>query len=316
MGTSSDAMGEMMSRLQQLELPAHVRRAAEAGGPDPVLGTMALIDEAARRRGLAAVREARPITLGRVLRDADTFRRDGGRTFSIEHVLDNGDGPGMGVHSDYIRIFQHGMSNTHLEGINHMLWDGTVYGGHRVGTPEAAHTDVLAWAERGWVTRGVLVDVPALRGVEFVDWDTPVTGEEIERSLAQAGVVVERGDALMVHMGYDAAAVHAREHGIDIDGLSPDFKRPGLGSSGAQWLVEHGVSLLVYDFEDANHPSEPHAAGQLLEWAIGQGIVATADLTAAARHRAATGQADGLLVVAPLKIPGGTGSPVNPIWIV
>ncbi|HXV92010.1 MAG TPA: cyclase family protein, partial [Pseudonocardia sp.] len=259
-----DAMGEMVQSLATLPMPEHVARYAREIDYDPVLGTMQLVDEAARRRGLAAVRDATVISLGRPLRDAATFRRDGGRTFEIEHTLDNGDGPGMGVYSDYIRIFQHGLTNTHLEGINHMLWDGTVYGGHRVGTPEAAHTDVMAWAERGWVTRGVLADIPALRGVDFVDWDTPVTGAEIEASLDAAGVSVEPGDALLLHMGYDAAARHAAARGIDIDGLSPEFRRPGLGGSGAEWIVEHRVALLVYDFEDAEHPDEPHAGGQLL----------------------------------------------------
>lgn len=311
-----DAMGAMVSAMSGISMPHHIARLAASPPYDSVLGSMSLVDEAARRRGMAAVRDARVITLGRTLRDGDTFRRDGGRTFQIEHVLDNGDGPGMGVYSDYLKIFQHGMQNTHLEGINHMLWDGTVYGGRRVGTSEAASADVMAWAQRGWVTRGVLADIPTLRGEPFVDWDSPVTGDEIEASLDAAGVRVQSGDAVLLHMGYEAAAEHAAAAGIDIDGLSPDWKRPGLGVSGAEWMVDNKVALIVYDFEDANHPEQPHAVAQLLEWAIGQGIVATAKLDEAAAYRARTGRAEGLLVISPLKIPGGTGSPVNPLWIV
>jgi len=62
-------------------------------------------------------------------------------------------------------------------------------------------------------------------------------------------------------------------------------------------------------------PARPDGTGRSVVAEPSSGE-STADLTAAARHRAGTGQADGLLVVAPLKIPGGTGSPVNPIWIV
>jgi hypothetical protein len=59
-------------------------------------------------------------------------------------------------------------------------------------------------------------------------------------------------------------------------------------------------------------PAVPHHRHERRTWPF----PTRADLTVAARHRADTGRADGLLVVAPLKIPGGTGSPVNPIWIV
>lgn len=319
MGDTPSAMQQMVDSVAQIPLPDHIDRFARTSaemGYDPVLGSMAFVDDAAARRGLAAVRRGRPITLGRVMRSAPTFRGDGGSTLAVETVLDNGDGPGMGVYSDYISIFQHGMTNTHLEGINHMLWDGCVYGGHQVGSPEAAVTDVMAWAERGWVTRGLMADITLQRGVDYVDWDTPVTGDEIEAALDAAGVRAQPGDAVMVHMGYEAAVPYAAANGIDIDGLSDDFKRPGLGVSGAEWLVDNRIGLLVYDFEDANRPGEPHAPGQLLEWAVGQGIVASADLSRAAAHRRDTGQADGLLVVSALKIPGATGSPVNPLWIV
>ena len=312
-------MQQMVNGLRELPMPDHIRRyAAQAGemGYDPVIGSMAFVDAAATRRGLDAVRSGRTIDLARPIRSAPTFRGDGGNTFDIRLVRDNGDGPNMGVFSEYFEMFQHGMTNTHIEGINHMLWDGTVYGGHAVGSPEAAHTDIMAWAERGWVTRGVLVDIPALRGTDYVDWDTPVTGDEIEACLASLGTQVHPGDAAMVHMGYEAAVPFAAANGIDIDGLSDDGKRPGIGTSAAEWIVDNRIGLLVYDFEDAVGTGLDHAPGQLLTWAVGQGIVASADLSRAAALQRAEGTFEGMLTVSPLKIPKGTGSPVNPLWIV
>ena len=96
----------------------------------------------------------------------------------------------------------------------------------------------------------------------------------------------------------------------------PNFTRPGIGVSGAEWVVDNKIGLLLYDFEDAMHPSEPFAQAQLLEWAIGQGIVSGCELSRAVEYYRKTGRAEGLLVVSPLKIPKGTGSLVNPLWIV
>lgn len=143
--------------------------------------------------------------------------------------------------------------------------------------------------------------------------DPVVTGDEIEAAVKAAGITPQPGDALLLYMSYDRAAAALD---FDVDGPGPQFTRPGLGVSGAEWIVDNKIALVIYDFEDAMHPDEPLAQTQLLEWPIGQGIVSSADLAPASQFYRRSGQAEGLLVVSPLKIPGGTGSPVNPLWMV
>jgi hypothetical protein len=310
---SQDATAKAVEAVMNMDLPEHIARYAREIKYDPVLGTMELVTKEARMRGVAAILDFQVISLARTMRNQESFRRDGKPTLEMEFFV-NDEGGKIGVYSEHMCIDQHGLTNTHIEGINHMLWQGTVYGGHKLGTPEADKTDIMAWAERGWFTRGILADIPALRGTDYIHYDDPiVTGDEIEAALTAVGITPQPGDALILYMGYEVAQATLD---FDVDGPGPDFTRPGLGVTGAEWVVDNKIGLLLYDFEDAMHPSEPFAQGQLLEWAIGQGIVSGCNFGEAVKYSRTTGRYDGLLVVSPLKIPQGTGSLVNPLWIV
>ena len=89
---------------------------------------------------------------------------------------------------------------------------------------------------------------------------------------------------------------------------------PGVGADGARWIVDHGVSVVCWDFLDAVHPEEPLAPVHLLTWAIGLVLVDNCDHS---RLRRALGgeRSTCALVVAPLPIVGGTGNNVNPLAI-
>lgn len=149
--THTDAMKQALAAVADMQLPMHIARYAREIRYDAVLGTLQLVDKAARQRGFAAVRNFDVISLSRVMRNEESFRRDGKRTLEMEYFV-NGSDASVGVYSEHMGIDQRGLVNTHMEAINHMLWEGTTYGGHKLGTSEADKTDILAWAERGWVT--------------------------------------------------------------------------------------------------------------------------------------------------------------------
>ena len=268
-------------------------------GPGDRLRTANLIDERAQARARDAIRAGRPVSLARPLTPGTSQRGDGRPLFALE-VFRAG-GP-IGAGTDHLELDCHGTFNTHVDGLNHMGIDGTWYGGWPMDDEGAP--SIVEFARTGLVTRGVHVDVPAVRGTPWVDADTPVTGADIDRALDARGIAFEPGDALLLDMGRDR---------FEADGRALEaHHRPGIGEDGARWIVEHGVSVLCWDFLDAFHPDEPLVPVHMLNWAIGLVLVDNCDHSRL-RAELAPDQATGALVVNPLPIEGATGNNVNPI---
>jgi hypothetical protein len=90
-------------------------------------------------------------------------------------------------------------------------------------------------------------------------------------------------------------------------------RRPGLGQDGARWIADHGVSVLCWDFLDANHPDEPRITGHGLNWAIGLVLVDNCSFAGLGEAARSTGRGEGALVFGVLPMPGATGCNVNPV---
>jgi kynurenine formamidase len=268
-------------------------------GADDRLGTANLVDDRARGRARDAIRSGRSVSLARTLTNGPNSRGDERPGFALE--VFHTDGP-IGAGTDHVELDCHGTANTHLDGLNHMGIDGTWYGGRPMGDPDSP--SIAEFARHGLVTRAVHVDIPAVRGTPWVDIDVAVTGEDLDRALAATGTSFEPGDALLLDMGRDRFEAAGHVFG------GP--RRPGIGFDGARWIVEHGVSVLCWDFLDAFHPDEPFVPVHLLIWAVGLVLVDNCDHS---RLRAALepGRSTGALVVAPLPIDGATGNNVNPL---
>ena len=271
-------------------------------GPHDRLGTANHIDAAARRRAAQAVVDGNVMALARPLLDQHSVREDERPGLCVDVYYT--DGP-IGMGSDHVEIDCHGITNTHLDALNHISVGGTWYGGWAVDDPDT-HT-VVDLSAHGLVTRGVVIDVPGTRGEPWVDPDRPVTADDIEDSLAATGTTFAPGDALLLYMGRDRFEADGHQMAAARSGVV----NPGVGRSAATWIVDHDVSILCWDFLDSNHPSEPLACVHLLNWAVGLVLVDNCDLSVATR----SGRATGALMVAPIAVPGGTGSLVQPLFL-
>ena len=166
------------------------------------------------------------------------------------------------------------------------------------------------WKE-GLTTRGVLLDVPKHRGVPYVTIDEPIHGWELEDIAAEQGVSVTAGDALIVYGGREKW----NEDGNTLWG-SDSAQRPGLHSSCLKFIRESDCALLVWDMMDLT----PN--GYDLGWSVhgaifayGIGLLDNALLQPLAEACAEEGRYEFMLTVNPLRVVGGTGSPVNPVAI-
>jgi kynurenine formamidase len=232
---------------------------------------------------------------------------DSGFTIEVRRVdRDNPLAIPLTASVDHIGMDCHGVRTTHIDALNHQGSAGTWYSGWDI--EDASGPSVIDWSETGIFTRAVHADITALRGTDWVDAGEPVTGADIDAALRRQGAEFLPGDALLLDMGRD----RDEAAGNPMTKAADPVNRPGLGMSGAEWIAEHDVSVLCWDFIDAIHPDEPWPSTHLLIWAIGLVIVDNCDFAAL---RARPSPSTGGLVIAPLPIPRGTGSAVNPLFI-
>jgi kynurenine formamidase len=285
-------------------------------GPDDQRGAMNLITPAKRVAAARLVRSGRSVSLSR------PFPKEPGLNNAIpaQHFMRTlARGFGGGGALDYYGIFYHGVASTHIDALCHTwdargMWNGRdpkqeiTFDGARFGS-------IDHWSD-GIVTRGVMLDVPRHRGVPSVTQDRPVHGWELEEIAARRGIRLEPGDAVLVYSGREAwqAAHPDTPYGRPFGGGPTD--RPGLHVSCLPFLRDHDVALLGWDMLDHQPVGYPipwavHAA----LFAYGVGLLDNALLEPLAQACVEEGRDEFLLVIAPLKVVGGTGSPANPLAV-
>ncbi len=206
-----------------------------------------------------------------------------------------------------------GHVGTHVDALCHVSQDGLLHGGLRAddaqrgGRFAALGIDTVA----PFVGRGVLLDVAASRGVPSLPGGTVITAGDLEAAAARAGVDVRPGDVVLVRTGWarhwdDAEAFVGLASGV-----------PGPGEEAAAWLAARGVRATGSDTiaYEALAPGTGHArlpVHRLLLVEHGIHIIETLQLEDLARD----GVAEHLFVAAPLKLVGGTGSPLRPLALV
>jgi kynurenine formamidase len=168
--------------------------------------------------------------------------------------------------------------------------------------------------KNGVFTRGILIDIPRLKGVPYLEPGTPIYVEDLEAWEKQAGVKVSAGDALFVRTGVWA---RRKANGPWLRGRAEGGQSAGLHPSVIPWLKARDIALLGSDHPQYVSPGTPGAPrGAVHDFALvylGVHLFDNCDLEALADAAAARKRWEFLLTAAPLPIPGGTGSPLNPI---
>lgn len=282
-------------------------------GTDDQVGAMNLITPAKRAAAARLVKSGRSVSLSR------EFPKEPGpgNAFPAQHwmrTLPRGKG---GFAADYYGIFYHGVQSTHLDALCHTWDEHGMWNGRdpkrEITFDGATWGAVDAWKE-GIITRGVMLDVPRHRGVPSVTQDRPVHGWELDEILARRGVRLEPGDAICVYSGRDAwqAANPDALYGRPF-GAGPGA-RPGLHASCLKFIRDHDVSVLVWDMMDLmpsgyDIPWSVHAA----IFAYGIALLDNAFLEPLAQACVEEKRDEFMLVISPLYVKGGTGSPANPL---
>ena len=213
---------------------------------------------------------------------------------------------------DTIAMSYHGNDTTHLDAPSHMYYKGQIYNGY----PQSSYTDRGAGKDdvmsmkNGIFTRGVLFDMPRLKGVPYLGDNEAIYVEDLEAWEKKAGFRVAAGDAVLVRTG---RWVRVREKGpLDLNRATP-----GLYASCARWLRERGAAILGSDVVQDVRPSQVEGVNQPIHqmalMAMGMPLIDNADLEALSEAAAQRRRWTYLLTINPLRVPGATGGPVNPI---
>jgi kynurenine formamidase len=197
---------------------------------------------------------------------------------------------------------------THMDALNHLQAGDRTYNGHRLADIAEDHgTNRLGVDTLPQIaTRGLLLDVAAVRGVHRLDPGDVLTVADAEAALA--GHALRPGDAVLFHTGWGGL------WGVDDDRYSAG--EPGPGTELAGWLADHRVALTgcdtwSYGPVPPEDPAEPFVVPQTLN--VRHGVVVLENLRLA--EAAADGLREFLLVVSHAKLRGATGAWVTPLAI-
>jgi kynurenine formamidase len=223
-------------------------------------------------------------------------------------------GEGLEFAADRIAMNIHGNADSHIDALCHVSFDGTLYN----GVPASAVTSSgavelsIAVAGGGIAGRGVLLDVPRSRGVPWLEPGDHVTLDDITAAERDQGVRVSQGDVVLVRVGH-------RRRRKECGPWDAAATRAGLHPSVLPLLAERRIAVLGSDSNNDTAPSTVDGVEfpvhVLAINALGMQLLDYLEFNGLAPLCEEAGRWTFLCVIAPLRLPTGTGSPVNPIAI-
>ncbi|MHB8574707.1 MAG: cyclase family protein [Dehalococcoidia bacterium] len=278
-------------------------------GADDERGTLNFITADQRRRATATVRDGVAVSCALPL---NTTPSDENSSPLIHYMVRGGDIPDASGSADYFAIATHGMAHTHLDALCHIFHDGKMYNGYPQAqvTSRGALKNAITSGEHGVVSRGVLLDIPPVRGAKYLEPGDQIHPADLEAAEQRQGVRVEEGDILLVRTGrwlrkQEQGHWNGREllAGLYADCLPWLHERrvAALGSDGVSDVIPSGVARF----------GMPIHVGAIVM--LGLHLIDNANLEELASACAERNRYAFLLTLAPLRLVHGTGCPINPI---
>ncbi|MDA8358524.1 MAG: cyclase family protein [Actinomycetota bacterium] len=298
-------------------------------GDDDELGTLNLIDDAARRRAAASIRTGRAYPLGLPLSESEGIQMGFVPGRSNPHrTMIAVDSP-LSSDPEWIRASEDVVDMalqcaTHWDALAHASYGGHIYNGFpSTSVTEAGAGRCGIHLVRTLVSRGVLLDVARARGVPVLEPGYAITPDDLDAALDLAAVSLEPGDVVLVRTGQ---MVHLALTGDDSprrrhrDLTAYTWPSPGLTMGTAPWFHARDVAavatdtlpLEVFPGEDEGIYLPVHLL-HLVEMGMTQGQNWVLDELSEAC--ASDGRYTFFLDATPLPFTGGLGSPLNPLAV-
>lgn len=289
-------------------------RASRPWGPADRRGALNHLTPAHVLAALGEVRLGRTVSLEAPVEDRVAKDNPDPARHPMTGTADDAKSRGVSFAMDRLEMNVHGNADSHMDALCHVIYDGTLYNGVPADTvsSKGAAELTIEVAKDGVVGRGVLLDIPRLHGVPWLEPGDYVTPDDLVAAEQAQQVRVGQGDLLFVRVGH-------RRRRNELGPWDAAAARAGLHPTTMEFVADRKVALLG---SDSNNDMAGDAAGpvdfpvhvlainalgvQLLDY------LQFGDLVQACEQ---AGRWSFLCVVAPLRLHAGTGSPVNPIAI-
>ena len=266
-------------------------------GKQDQLGAINLITPAKRKQAAALVKEGVSISLAR-----DPLKQKAIDNHSpYEHtMLSIGSDSAM----DAYTVAYHGWAHTHLDSLCHVFYQGKMYNGFSQGevTDKGCAKEDIHNLKDGIFTRGILIDIPRLKGVPYLEPGTAIYPEDLDLWEKKTGIKVSSGDVVFVRTGRWARRAALGPWEVEEHSA-------GLHASVAKWLKAHDVAMIGGDGANDLKPSgikgNAYPLHRLAIVALGVHVFDNCDLEALSKTAASRNCWEFLLTVAPIPVPGG-----------
>lgn len=289
-------------------------RASRPWGPDDRRGALNYLTPAGVLAAMGEVRLGRTVSLEAPVDDQVTDDNPDPAHHPMTGTADDAKPTGVSFAMDRIEMNVHGNADSHMDALCHVIYDGTLYNGVPASTVSSSGASELTIevAKDGVVGRGVLLDIPRLRGVPWLEPGDFVTTDDLVAAEQAQQVRVGQGDLLFVRVGH-------RRRRQELGPWDAARVRAGLHPTAMEFVADRKVALLG---SDSNNDAAGNAADQvefpvhvLAINALGVHLLDYLQFGELLPVCEQAGRWSFLCVIAPLRLHAGTGSPVNPIAI-
>jgi len=270
-------------------------------GKDDQLGSANLVTAAKRKQAVGLVKDGTTVSLAHNV----LTERAEDVSSPFEHTMLRGN------NMDRYAVSYHGYAHSHVDALCHILYKDQTYNGYAradVNTDKGCTKLGIENLKNGIVTRGILVDIPRLRNLPYLEPGTAVYVEDLEAWEKKAGVKISSGDAIFLRTGRWARRVAV--------GPWPVGQRAaGFHASVAPWIKTRGVAFVGSDAAQDVVPSMVEGVNlpvhTLFLTGLGINLLDNQDLEAVGEKAAKLNRWEFMLTIAPVPVTGGTGFPLN-----
>ena len=279
-------------------------------GKDDELGTLNFITPTTRLAAAKLVREGVAISLSH---EAEKEAApDNSRPF-VHEMLSSSETPGAEIFTDSFKVAHHGIIHTHMDALCHFSYNGKLYNGFspKEVTSKGAGKLTIEAARTGIFARGVLIDIPELKGKPYLEPTDVIYPEDLDAWEKKSGVRVKKGDVVFIRTGRWARRIDKGPWSM--------AERAGLHATCVRWLKQRDIAMLGSDASSDARPSQVEGVQQpvhtLVIVAMGTPIFDNCDLEQLSAEAKKRKRWDFLLTTSPLTVAGATGSVLNPIAV-
>ncbi|MGD0925995.1 MAG: cyclase family protein [Streptosporangiaceae bacterium] len=289
-------------------------RARRPWGPEDRRGALNYLTPAEVLAAMSEVRLGRTVSLEAPVVDRVTADNPDPAHHPMTGTADDAKPSGVSFAMDRVEMNVHGNADSHMDALCHVMYDGTLYNGVPAGTvtSKGATELTIEVAGDGVVGRGVLLDIPRLHGVPWLEPGDFVTTDDLVAAEQAQQVRVGKGDLLFVRVGH-------RRRRDELGPWDAATARAGLHPTAMEFVADRQVAVLG---SDGNNDTAGNAADQvefpvhvLAINALGVHLLDYLQFGELVPACQEAGRWSFLCVIAPLRLHAGTGSPVNPIAI-